>query len=186
MRYILIDRITEPTIFSEKDEWGVVRRAFHLVSVWFKNDPIVRSASAIAEQVTAHIEVSDASGRLVQSVLGQWVDEAKTKAAGDQGPLQDTLKRLDIRPGPIPAKLPVILDLRIPESAKGWYLYEAVDYVGQHRLWLQRAESYGVRIRLSGTNLPETEFAFALTEGDGRLPRLTVAPPAARFRAPRN
>src|SRR5207245_531136 len=118
-----------------------------------RNEPIVRGSASIAEQVSAHIQVTDARGTSVQSVLGQWIDEAKTKAAGDQGPLDATLKTIDIRPGPIPTKLPLMLDLRIPESQDGWYLYEAADYIGQKRLQLKRGESYTVLIRLSGTNL---------------------------------
>jgi hypothetical protein len=130
--------------------------------------------SAVAKDVTARIEVLRLDGSTVQDTVGQWIDEAQSISPTDHGPLV-TVKRVTIAPGYHPARLPVVIDMRVPEQT-GWSVYEAREYVdAPHRHF--PAGDYKVRVRLQGTNVAEkdADFSFTLTVDTGGLPKITQA-----------
>jgi hypothetical protein len=172
----VFDGISKPIPFGDAD------LGYEVTSLRFRNEPDVTNEASIALAVGAEIAIfSPESGKLLFGPrIGRWVDEARTKGPLDHGPLDGALTVMNIGHGPIPAKLPLLIDVRVPSQGVGWFLFEGAEYIARMHLMFLVGE-YNVRVRLSGTNLRKgtADFWFRLRPNASEQPTLT------RIAAPR-
>jgi hypothetical protein len=155
-------------------EWdptdGKVRKGYEVASVRFVNRPASPSLDSVAHDVAPAIRVTKPDGAVVfEFLIGQWCDESQAISALDKGPLV-TVKRIDLKPGPILAKLPLIVSVKYP-TVKGWFVFVAPAYIDNSAFHLEPGD-YRVAVTLGGTDLRDTEFLFDLKDS-GSVPALS-------------
>lgn len=174
--HLVLQEITQPIPFGDPT-FG-----YEVLSLRFQNDPLVANEASIALTVGAEVALFNLNNELVFGPrIGQWVDESQSLSALDHGPLSGTLKTVSIAHGPTPTKLPLIVDVRVPND-RGWFLFEGDGYIGRSHLKFSRGE-YRLRVRLSGWNLKrgDADFWFHLVPNAGNQPTLTpIVDPAKR------
>ena len=122
---IIVDQIREAPLFRDTPVSDKKVPMYHVIQVWFKNNPEFPSETSEAKRVTALIEFwsSDRNSKLFSS-YGQWANSTAPNHVGFSG----TMSEVDLPPGNLMAKL--LIALKNPGD-DNCYSY-AIENVSKH------------------------------------------------------
>lgn len=145
---------------------------FHILQVWFINQPSVPTDNSIAKDVTATVTFYDRNNKRVISVPGCFIVTEAFDYAGNIGFLD---KINDWPPNDEPRKLQIAIKWHEDDSAYGFGQTTDREDRRMPGREIEKGNNY-VKIHLKGTRVEQQPFWFTL-ENPGKDASLCLSPP---------